>query len=766
MALVTAGAIWVGNFIEDDTLISLRYADRFLDGKGLTWNDGERVEGYSNPSWILAAASLGWLGVDLILAVRILAFASWAITFGALLMFARRVGASWVAFGAAAVVLGSTASLSVWAMGALEQPLFVACLAVAFWALAALSFPRAHERELRPAWAALGAGALCVLVWTRPDGPLLVAVFAISSFFIVERSAGAGPARFVFALFAGGPFLAWMVQLGFRLAYYGEWLPNPALIKTHLTLARMREGLDYLVVGLAVSWLLTGAGIIGAALALFRRSTRPLASAVLSLVVAWGVYVVVIGGDHFPAFRHLLVIHLCLAILLTLGLSRLRDEQLPWIPWAALILAGVLTVPYVRSQRRVEDINVARRARWQWDGQALGQTFARAFASERPLWAVTAAGCLPYFSGLPALDLLGLNDAHIARQPPDPSLQLAHDHGDGAYVLERAPDLITFGLPRGGRPIFKSGREMAADARFGEAYQRVTFRTLAPVTMVSQTYVNRRGRVGFGGSLVDGSPSELRAVLSVPAYMFRGVTGHPLPDGSLGARLEQGRRVSIDLPELPPGAYRVRLDPPNALIGTRIVASSGSSVHPIDEEAQGFAVTQQARLRLELRPLRLITFLRGVVLERLGDAAVGQADGRRTLTVQTSGAWGDLHGETGQPIESWTSRGDAFEPGPTDARARGRLTSAPFTVPKDAWLEFRIAGGKAEGYDSQVGVRLVDLSTETPEPRMVFTGRGDDELREVRVDLSLLTGRLVRLEVFDESPRTSIAARGFVLHAP
>jgi hypothetical protein len=60
----------------DDALISLRYARRFLDGRGLTWNDGEWVEGYSNLGWILLTSLLGRTGLDLILVVRILGVTS------------------------------------------------------------------------------------------------------------------------------------------------------------------------------------------------------------------------------------------------------------------------------------------------------------------------------------------------------------------------------------------------------------------------------------------------------------------------------------------------------------------------------------------------------------------------------------------------------------------------------------------------------------------------------------------------------------------
>lgn len=43
---------------DDDAFISLRYADRLLNGHGLTWTDGQRVEGYSNILWILLIAAI------------------------------------------------------------------------------------------------------------------------------------------------------------------------------------------------------------------------------------------------------------------------------------------------------------------------------------------------------------------------------------------------------------------------------------------------------------------------------------------------------------------------------------------------------------------------------------------------------------------------------------------------------------------------------------------------------------------------------------
>ncbi len=55
IAALTALA-WRNRFVQDDAFISFRYARHLVEGHGLVWNPGERVEGYTN-------FQLGRLGV-------------------------------------------------------------------------------------------------------------------------------------------------------------------------------------------------------------------------------------------------------------------------------------------------------------------------------------------------------------------------------------------------------------------------------------------------------------------------------------------------------------------------------------------------------------------------------------------------------------------------------------------------------------------------------------------------------------------------------
>ena len=68
-------------------------------------------------------------------------------------------------------------------------------------------------------------------------------------------------------------------------------------------------------------------------------------------------------------------------------------------------------------------------------GRYLGKNY------EGKLLASDAAGKIPYYSGLRTIDMLGLNDRHIARIQPT-FFEVGHNKYDADYVLSLCPDLI------------------------------------------------------------------------------------------------------------------------------------------------------------------------------------------------------------------------------------------------------------------------------------------------------------------------------------
>jgi arabinofuranosyltransferase len=222
-------------FLADDALISLRYSDRLLHGQGLTWNDGERVEGYSNLLWVLLCALLGGSGLDLVTAARLLGAICSALTIAAIFRCYWRDAATRGArlapalTGAAAMAVSS--SFAVWTSGGLEQPLLAALLA---WSIT-LIFPLLTEEKLSPRQALAPAILLGLAAWTRPDGFLFAA--AIGTGVVVALGFRRAAFRLAVVLVAV-PLVFVAVQLLARRIYYHDWVPNTAHVKLDLNETR------------------------------------------------------------------------------------------------------------------------------------------------------------------------------------------------------------------------------------------------------------------------------------------------------------------------------------------------------------------------------------------------------------------------------------------------------------------------------------------------------------------------------------------------
>ena len=67
-ALTLAHMLQYGACVQDDAFISFRYAANLLDGHGLVYNPGERVEGYTNFLWTLLLAGAMGLGANPVIA--------------------------------------------------------------------------------------------------------------------------------------------------------------------------------------------------------------------------------------------------------------------------------------------------------------------------------------------------------------------------------------------------------------------------------------------------------------------------------------------------------------------------------------------------------------------------------------------------------------------------------------------------------------------------------------------------------------------------
>jgi hypothetical protein len=170
------------------------------------------------------------------------------------------------------------------------------------------------------------------------------------------------------------------------------------------------------------------------------------------------LFVLLEGGDAFPAWRFLVPIFPILFLLAQEGLyqsarqlSRLRrrartgwaQAALPFVlPIAFLAAAGLHLRRSFQEAERERAGGHAFTSTMKSVGLCLGRNLPR-----NARIALNPAGAVPYYSGLYAYDMLGLTNRHVSRTsvPTMGAGFAGHEKGNGAYILDQRPEIILFG---------------------------------------------------------------------------------------------------------------------------------------------------------------------------------------------------------------------------------------------------------------------------------------------------------------------------------
>lgn len=434
--VVCAIAAWIVRFLQDDAFITYRYARNLARGNGLVFNEGEKVEGYTNFLWTLmhwVPEKLGWS--DPIFS-QLIGIAMMLATVAITLRLARRLFDSQAFAFLVALTLVANMTFLTYATGGLEtmqQTLLVVSVGALLLPVTATSRPGT--------WRLVGAGVCGGLaILTRLDSTVLVAtwvlVYLVTTWRVSQAGAssaetsandddaapvaGSGVVRS--AILIGAPIAILVLPwLAWKLSYYGELLPNTFFAKSAANpLVPPLYGIFYLVCFFVsyAAFLLIGR---------FRRLRGELfaipgVSQALMVVPIWFVYICVVGGD-FMEYRFMVPVLPVLAMVAAFLINRFRSVRKEVLLIAVLLVfSGVhriapTLIPYpVLTFRELSHWPNESTTSWKGKGEFLAEQFPGGPDVEgQPILGVAPLGLLPYYADLTTIDMLGLTDPYIAR---------------------------------------------------------------------------------------------------------------------------------------------------------------------------------------------------------------------------------------------------------------------------------------------------------------------------------------------------------------
>ncbi|MEI8233737.1 MAG: hypothetical protein WCH57_03520 [Verrucomicrobiota bacterium] len=484
----------------DDAMISMRYARNLADGHGLRWNAGDPpVEGYTNLLWTLYMACIHLLPIAISKTSLAVMLTGAGVLIGNLFVvkgIAEELAPEDRLMQVAAVFLTACYyPLIYWTLRGME----VGVLSL-FTLLGVLLVFRL-ERKWSGGALGLLAAVLAAALLTRPDAVVPAALITLFLLIAGWRQGVRGGLLVV-------PLVLVAVCAGlvaFRMAYYGEPVPNTYYLKVGgVSLwERVSRGVTVLVEEILYHFWPV---LLVAAAGLVRHPRQFLCSRwglLLGLIAAQAAYSVYVGGDAWEwmnfANRYLAIVAPLLFLLAARAVTilvpadgKLLNTLLPFLGLGLLFHAGQLASKGEKNAAIILGalavlMTVGGALFAFWNNRA---RFAPVLAALAPLlciaitmnffgyaaWltgknngfltkvdaestrfglqlketldksttiAVVWAGAIPYFSELRCIDLLGKSDPVIAKGKPHLPFWPGHNKWDYAYSIRTYhPDVI------------------------------------------------------------------------------------------------------------------------------------------------------------------------------------------------------------------------------------------------------------------------------------------------------------------------------------
>ncbi len=426
------------NWTNDDAYISYRYAENLRAGKGLVFNPGEKVEGFSNFLWVIILTSFNFLGISPLLTSKILSFClSWL---SILLIFKTALVLGLDKFSACfcALAFSFSSSLAYFAMSGLETIFYTLLL------LLSVFINEKYEQEPNKKSLFLLYSALLAAALTRPEG--LLFLLMSSGYHLLKKIISGKGIRLknilqiqLLSLFS----YAFLILI--RYWYYGDLLPNTFYAKPLGTFVEIGYSAFF---SNFINALFSGSFLLIPILFLFTKR-RYLTKFLYPLLFCIGQIVFMSYAGDWMTFGRFFMPVLPVVLVLTfvlLGLIKANSEKSKlrlaskFIPVLLLVIFAGLNAFQTGKALHNQDTYpylVMNSSLLVQTGKWLNQTFP-----PETVLSLRRQGALPYYSGMKSIDILGLTEKKIARTLYNEKDSLKANKINAEYILKQSPDVV------------------------------------------------------------------------------------------------------------------------------------------------------------------------------------------------------------------------------------------------------------------------------------------------------------------------------------
>jgi arabinofuranosyltransferase len=494
-------------WVAEDAYITFRVVDNVLNGYGLVWNPGERVQAYTHPLWFFLLLAGSAIHNDPYYVSLIASALCLVATFWLALKILRPCGS--LSFLILLLLFFSRSFVDYMTSG-LENPLAYLLVALFSWVY--------FKRETHRYYLFLLTLIAAAMYLNRPDSIVLVSP-ALLYVFLVDKNPWYQ--KIGFAVLGCLPALAWIL---FSLIYYGSPIPNTAIAKVMTGISAseyLAQTVRYTLHTLRTD-VVTLVLLFAGCLAGFLQPSRHW-KALSSGLLVWCVYLCMVGSDYmagrFFSVPVLFAAILCaralnthpfrklgvtVLVLMLFALPQLRFTTLSPVGYNRQeIQAGVADERGFYYQfmglRPVLRKGGEREHRWLFYGQAF-----KAAAPRGGIYITCNIGMEPYAAGPDFywIDAFALSDAFLARLPVRSGTRVGH--------YERA-------LPPGYLESILTKQNRIADPALARLYDDVLLASTADIFQRERFAAIFRLNTGFHKNAAVNFDREAIGLPGIPA---------------------------------------------------------------------------------------------------------------------------------------------------------------------------------------------------------------------------------------------------------